>query len=272
MASFAEQSIGLPSLANARELGGYVIGGRRVRHALLLRGGSTATATPEDLSALSTKFHVAKVFDFRTSMERGSVPDKPVEGAVNIWLPAFDEQSGSMQKLSLPGEAYRNLGPWLRAHMSEQRVHDVPREMYLEMVRNEFTQIQYAGFFQNILATTEGAVYWHCSQGKDRTGLGAALILSALGADRDLVMQDFCLSNEYFADELKQYLDGLDDPADRAVIQTLIGVNPVYFGAALDLIDSTYGSMKNFLTGPLCLSEEDLETLRERYLEPIPTL
>ncbi len=271
MASFEEQSIGLPSLANARELGGYAIGGRRVRRGLLLRGGSTATASSEDLDALSKKFRVVKVFDFRTSMERTSVPDKDVEGAINIWLPAFDEQSGSMQKLSLPGEAYRDLGPWLRAHMSEQRVHDVPREMYLEMVRNEFTQVQYAGFFQNILSTRGGAVYWHCSQGKDRTGLGAALLLFALGADRELVMQDFCLSNEYYADELRLYLVGLDDPADRAVIQTLIGVNPEYFAAALDLVDSLYGSMQNFLTGPLCLSEEDIAALREYYLEPIPT-
>ena len=258
----------LSSIANARELGGYVLpDGRRIRHGLLLRGGALGTASQEDLDEMADVYHVTKVFDFRTSTELNILPDKPVRGAQGIWMPAFNEDSQSMELLTFPPEAYRDLGNWLVRNASNQMVRDAARLLYIGLVRNEFTQIQYAGFLQNIVNTTDGAVYWHCSQGKDRTGLGAAFILAALGADRELIMKDFDISNIFYADEVARYKAMLDKEEEKAVIQTFVGVSCEAFSAALDLIDSTYGSLYGYLTGPLCLSDEDMEVLRRRYLE-----
>lgn len=258
----------LNSVANARELGGYQLpDGSRIRQGLLLRGGSLAKASDEDLRRMSDEYHVAKIFDFRTEIEVGHAPDREVQGASNIWMPAFDEKSMEMKDLALPSKAYMNLGEWLVINAADKRVQKVARKMYMEMVTNEFTQVQYAGFMQNILFTTEGAVFWHCSQGKDRTGLGSALILAALGADRDLIMKDFAISNEYYKNELDHYLPRVETEEEKKVIQTFIGVNCEYFESALDLIDSTWGSMDNYLKGPICLGDDDIRTLRERYLE-----
>ena len=258
----------LDTVANARELGGYILpDGSKIRQGLLLRGGSLAKASDADLRRMSEEFHVAKIFDFRTGIEVEHAPDRDVPGAQNIWMPAFDEKSMEMKDLALPPSAYMNLGEWLVLHAKEKKVRKVASSMYKEMVTNEFTQVQYAGFMQNILFTTEGAVFWHCSQGKDRTGLGSALILGALGADRELIMKDFAISNEYYANELGHFLPRVETDAEKRVIQTFIGVNCEYFEAALDLIDSTWGSMDAFLRGPICLGDEDIRTLRERYLE-----
>lgn len=258
----------LNTVANARELGGYILpDGSKIRQGLLLRGGSLAKASDADLRRMSEEFHVTKIFDFRTGIEVGHAPDRDVPGARNIWMPAFDEKSMEMKDLALPSKAYQNLGEWLVLYAKEEKIQKVAANMYKEMVTNEFTQVQYAGFMQNILFTTEGAVFWHCSQGKDRTGFGAALVLAALGADRDLIMKDFAISNEFYANELSQYLPRVETDAEKRVIQTFIGVNCDYFEAALDLIDSTWGSMDAFLRGPICLEDEDIRTLRERYLE-----
>ena len=258
----------LDSVINSRELGGYRLpGGSVVKEGLLLRGGALARISEEDITVLKDRYHLAKVFDFRTKIELQYAPDKEIPGAQNIWMPAFDENAMEMKKMSLPHQAYRNLGEWLVQNAREPAIQEIARNMYSEMVTNEFTQIQYAGFFQNILATTEGAVYWHCSQGKDRTGLGAALILGALGADRELIMTDFAISNKCYAKELEAFLPRVNTAAEKAVIQTFIGVNCDYFSAALDLIDSTWGSLEAYLTGPLCLSPEDISALRSRYLQ-----
>lgn len=266
--NFATQSIGLASIPNARDLGGYVLpDGSRIRRGLLLRGGALAGACPEDLAKLKDVFNLSKVFDFRTSVERQLAPDKAVEGAMNLWFPAFDEESQTMQDMSLPHEAYRNLGPWLLVHGHEALVQKVASQMYLSMVCNDFTQVQYAGFLQNIVNTPSGSVYWHCSQGKDRTGLGAALILFALGADRALVMKDFAISAEYYAEELAPYLAQVSTDGEKAVMQTFISVNCRYFEDALDWIEAGYGSFMNFLEGPLCLGLDDIQVLRNRYLE-----
>jgi len=257
----------LPSIANVRDLGGTVLpGGRTVRKGLLLRGGALSTASPEDLREMSETYRVAKVFDFRTSMELQSAPDPEVKGARNIWMPAFDEQSETFRTRNLPHDAYSHLGEYLVEHARDPFVQDVAANLYTAMIENEFTQVQYAGFLQNIIATLEGAVYWHCSQGKDRTGFGAAFLLAALGADRQAIMYDYCLSSDYYAEELSRYLPLVSTEEERSVLRTFISVNPAAFEAALDLIDRTYGSMDEFIKGPLCLDSADLDILRERYL------
>lgn len=257
----------LESIANVRDLGGTVLpGGRTVRGGLLLRGGALSTASPEDLRTLRDRYKVAKIFDFRTSMELKYAPDPEIEGAKNIWLPAFDEASETFRTRNLPHDAYSRLGEYLVENARDPFVQDVAAHLYTDMVLNEFTQIQYAGFLQNILATPEGAVYWHCSQGKDRTGLGAAFLLAALGADREAIMRDYCLSAEFYAADLAKYIDLVETQEEKTVLRTFVSVNPRAFEAALDLIDLNYGSMEEFIKGPLCLDGADLDILRKRYL------
>lgn len=241
--------------------------GRRIKNGLLLRGGDLSNASDEDLATMSQRYHVAKVFDFRTSMEVNRAPDREVLGARNIWLPAFNEDNQTMAAMSLPQEAYLDLPHWLAAHAAEPMVQRVASHLYTDMVVEEFTQIQYAGFLQNIVNTPDGAVYWHCSQGKDRTGIGAAFLLAALGADRELIMKDYEISNIFYKKDVEDGYANVSTQEEREVILTFLGVNSKYFAAALDLIDKEYGSMKNFLTGPLLLSEEDMKVLQDRYLE-----
>ena len=256
----------LPSIANVRDLGGIRVKGGTVREGLLLRGGSLSSASDEDIELLSERYHVRRIFDFRTSIERRYAPDREVKGAQNIWLPAFDESSSQFLSRNLPQEAYRDLGNFLVKNASRAEVQEIASKLYLNMVENDFTLVQYAGFLQNILACEGGAVYWHCSQGKDRTGLGAAFLLAALGADRDAIMDDFCLSKVFYEEELNHFLSFVSTDEEKAVLQTFISVNDVYFSQALDYMEKFYGSVQEMLQGPLCLSEEDLEKLRDYYL------
>ena len=257
----------LPGVVNVRDLGGIRLPSGTVRKGLLLRGGTLDSASDEAVSILSGQYHISKVFDFRTTFERTVAPDREIPGAQNVWLPAYDETSQSFIKRSLPQHAYRNLGPWLTEHAGEPFVQDVARHIYLDMVENEFTLIQYAGFFQNILLTEGGAVYWHCSQGKDRTGLGAALLLAALGADRATIMSDYSLSADWYAEELGRYTPLVKTEEERTVLRTFVSVNPDYFSQALDFLEASYGSMQDVLEGPLCLSPDDIGALRSYYLE-----
>ena len=269
--TFASQSIGLPSVANARELGGIVLpDGRRVRHGLLLRGGNLSVASKDDLLRLRTAFPLTHDFDFRTEAEVTIAPDPPLPGIRFVWLPAIDPDTEKPGISALPQDAYRHLDVWLIENAQDEMVQRVARRLYNDMVVNEYTQLQYAAFLQMVTAA-EGAVYWHCSQGKDRTGLAAAFLLAALGADRETIMADYEISNDYYHDITARIIQevrarsGNDDAV--AVIQTFIGVNPEYFSGALDLIDKKYGSMQNYLTNQLLLSENDMARLRDRLLE-----
>jgi protein-tyrosine phosphatase len=110
-----------------------------------------------------------------------------------------------------------------------------------------------------------GAVLWHCTQGKDRAGSASAMLLAALGADRELIMADFILSKDYYdpmASKIKTETD-----LQRAVVNTLISANPEIFEATLDKVDAQYGSLRNYLTECIGVTPEMMEMLRARYLE-----
>lgn len=266
--SFATQEVGLPSIVNARELGGYILpDGRKVRGGLLLRGGALAGASDEDIALFRDRYHLVHNFDFRTKMELETAPDRVIEGADHIWLPAIDELTEALAGRSLPDEAYRNLPDWLVENSHNEMVQDVAHHLYLDMVFNEYTQLQYAAFLQTLVSTKEGAVYWHCSQGKDRTGLASTFLLAALGADRELIMQDYLISYEFYKDLVESLYKKVSTEAERKVILTFIGVNAEYYEEMLDLIDKRYGSLMAYLKGPLCLTDGDMEVLRSRYLE-----
>ena len=270
---WATQSVPLSSVINARELGGYVLpDGSRIRRGLLLRGGSLAQLSDEDRARFADGYSLRYVFDFRTEGETRHAPDRDVPGARYVWLPAIDPETEKLGTTILPREAYADLPGFLVRHASTPLVQDVARRLYTDMVTNEYTQLQYSAFLQMIAGLDDGAVFWHCSQGKDRTGLGAAFLLAALGADRDLIMADFAISNEYYRAEVEMLSEVLlrqgAGKAELDVVRTFVGVNTDYFAAALDLIDSTYGSMDDFLRNQLLLSDEDRIRMRYRLLEP----
>lgn len=266
--TFATQDAGLASIANARELGGYVLpDGHSVRRGLLLRGGALATASDEDIASLRSRYHLVHNFDFRTESEVETAPDRVIEGSDRIWLPAIDERTEALAGMSLPEDAYRNLPVWLVDNSANPLVQEVAHRLYPDMVFNEYTQLQYAAFLQTVVTTGQGAVYWHCSQGKDRTGLASTFLLAALGADRKLIMQDYLISYEFYRNTVEELYGKVATEGERKVILTFIGVNAEYYEETLDMIDRHYGSLMAYLKGPLCLTDEDISRLRARYLE-----
>ncbi len=268
MYSLSTQKIGLKSVINARELGGYVLpDGRRIRRGLLLRGGSFAALTPEDRATLRDRYRLAVNCDFRTETEVSIAPDRPVQGARHIWFPIIDPDSDNVEGKSFPAEAFTDLENFLVKYAHTDIAQNIARNLYVDMVMNGYTQDQYAEFMRIVADTPSGAIYWHCSQGKDRTGLAAAFILCALGADRELILQDYRISDEFYRDEVERVNMRVSTPEEKAVIRTFIGVNEDYFVLALDLIDETYGSLEAYLKGPLRMTDEDFVKMRERYLE-----
>ena len=266
------QSLRMDSVPNARELKGYVTeDGRRIKAGLLLRTGDLSRASQRDLDRLSREYHLAIDFDFRMEMEVRHAPDRPVEGAEYFWLPTLDPEKAEISTDELQGTGITGFRDFVTKGASHPYVQNFARTMYTGMVDSEYTQLQYAVFFQKILSTPDGAILWHCSQGKDRTGLGTAFILFALGASRETVLADYRISNEAFAPEIEKatrYILSLGGgEAELTVVNSLVGANEAYFIDALDLIDRKYGSMQDYLRDILLVSEADQATLRDRYLE-----
>lgn len=272
--SLETQSIEFDHIANARDLGGIEVGdGRHVRRGLLLRGGRLSKASDKDVAALRDKYHLAYIFDFRTDSEVKRAPDRDVPGAEYVWMPTIDQKTDTLLQPHLPPEAYHDLARYFVLHSSDPDVKRVAHDMYPDLVSNEYTQLQYSSFLQMVSNVENGAVFLHCSQGKDRTGLGAAFILAALGASRETIMEEFDLSNVYYEQEMEDAFRTLRDAGveigqdQEDAVHAFIGVSLFDFVRALDMIDRDYGSLDKYLHEILFLSDDDIKRLRDRLLE-----
>jgi protein-tyrosine phosphatase len=119
---------------------------------------------------------------------------------------------------------------------------------------------RYRSLFEHLLACDAPLVF-HCTAGKDRTGLAAALILLALGVSRDDVMHDYLLTNHYLK---VRHADAPGVPAD--VLLLLNQVREEFLGAAFEVIDQLHGSVDGYLETGLGVGPHERNRLAGMYL------
>ena len=271
---FAQQFLPVKSIVNARDLGGYTLpDGQMVRDGLLIRSAHLADATNADIAYLQG-LGTVKVIDFRREEEKVGKADKEIPGALNISLPidatgAMASNATEEERKKFGGKKKFDIRKFIVMAAFNEKAQTVAREMYPTLLFHPDCQKQFAVFMQELVNTPDGAILFHCSQGKDRTGIASALILAALGADRETIVKDFDATNQVYEKDVKKYtrrvknLGGKEE--EIAVVKAFMGANTDNFVKALDTLEARYGSLKGYLMGPMGLSEEDLAVLKARY-------
>lgn len=267
-----KRSIGLLSVGNARELGGLPAGDTTVCHGVLLRTGGLATASKEDLARLQEVYDVARVIDFRMSYEREQNPDPDVPGAQNIFLPVLEIQDAPGFDPSMLYQLPQLMADRQSMLRLAIQMGMLSPTLYQNFVLSERGRMAYRQFFQTLLELPEGkAVLWHCKDGKDRTGIAAMLLLMALGASRQTIMEDYLLTNVYNASaiaEARAMLEHapMDDHTKRQMLFVMGSVFEEYLQAAWDAIDDAYGSVDAYLIEALGVGEAERVVLKDKFL------
>ena len=256
-------------IENARELGGIPVGdGRRVKEGCLIRTGMLASVSARDEERLRKEFHVTDIIDLRTDVEISQHPDQTPEGMNYHWHPIFHGKVLGISREEEEAEdpVEKRL---IYVRSLEGKAHDSMLRLYPMMVSDPYCVGQLAGFFRLLLAHEEGAFLWHCTAGKDRTGVTAALLLYALGASRETIYEDYLATNEALKGRhqriTREIMDRTGDEALAGQAVVLDSVHRDYLTAVFDTIEEKYGGMENFLTGQLAVTEAERSLLREKY-------
>lgn len=261
----------LEGLPNTRDVRGLPTDdGRYVKHARLLRSGALDHATARDLEVLLDDYQVRTVIDLRTEEERKEHPD-PQDGLVGVRFADAPVLSASTFGVTREGGMMQAL-KMLRT--VQKNPASIMEEVYERMMLDEQSQRGFAQFFDDVLAAEDGSVLWHCTIGKDRAGLAAALLLHALGVKREAVEQDYLATNKYVQSETQNIMDalssfGLGDKLDKS-IHVINSADPRFLHAALDAVEKQYGSLDAYVRDQLSVTDEKREVLRARYLTDDP--
>ena len=259
------------NIVNARDMAGMIgAGGREIVPHRLLRSAHLHDASEADMNCLQGVYQLRRVFDFRSLGEAQFLPDKELREATHHLLPTLDMSVEKTTGQAIPQEAFLDLENHIVAYSFYPEVQQMAANMYPSLIRSEYSQLQYAAFLRLIIETPQGGVLWHCFQGKDRTGWGAAFLLSALGVDREAIIEDFDLSNEAYTDLVNRLNNDIVSQGggenEMDVVQAFMGVSTKNFVSTLRLIDNEYGGMMSYLSNQLFLTKDDISLLRHRYL------
>lgn len=243
----------LQGTSNFRDLGGYpAAGGRHVKWGHIYRSADISKLTDSDLQTLQSR-HVALVCDLRGPQEYAQSPDRLPTGARRIELPAGSEKIDP--RLLSGGAKTINRDSLMRAVYTN----------------TSFFPAKYKPMFDELLALDGSqAMLFHCTAGKDRTGIGAALVLSALGVSRQTILKDYAATDVYWQAGREQSLQrmaqaGLSAEAVNAY-RPLMAANPAYLAGTFATIDKQYGSVDKFLAKEMDLTPKKLAALRAKYL------
>ena len=173
--------IELRSVGNIRDLGGTGMkNGSVIRRGCLIRSAHLGYAAQADIQLLRDEHRLSKIIDLRTGGERSELPDHSF-GIEHLRLPIFNEFKAGI------------------SHETQQKQSDIPRME--DLYRFIMTDTDSVAGFRNVLKAIfthdyrKGSVLWHCTEGKDRCGMTTALVLTALGADRDTILEDYLETN-----------------------------------------------------------------------------
>jgi protein-tyrosine phosphatase len=242
----------LNGAANFRDLGGYeTADGHHVKWSRVFRSADISKLTDADLVLLKDRGITYDV-DLRGHQESAQAPDRVNAGTDYILCPAG---SDNMDWLKTITKLKGNQGD------------SVIRAFYSN---TQYFADRYKPFFGKLLALPDGqSLVFHCSAGKDRTGIAAALLLYALGVNYDTIVADYEASNYYRRAENAKLTNQMSKygHVDEEVANAMASAKKAYLDAAFDAIKTQYGSVDNFLKTQIGLDDQKVALLKKKFLE-----
>jgi protein-tyrosine phosphatase len=253
----SERHIPLSGTPNLRDIGGLPAANNRyVKWGLIYRSGAIDKLSAPDL-AYWKSLQIKEVVDFRNDTEIQNAPDK--------YPGNYDVKYVRAQIGISSSKTENNSARFMAMLKSDTTSATTARNMMIDVNRNMVANIKdFKPLFDELIANSgQKSLLFHCSAGKDRTGLASALILSALGVPEDVIVEEYTLTNKYF----KPYAmkNGTLNQYNPAVSAVVMSAEPEYIRAALNEMKSKYGSVQNCLEQEIGLDEEKRQILIQSY-------
>lgn len=251
---------GFTTELNLRELGGLpTTDGRHVRRGLFYRGSALVGLSDGECARIND-MGLATMLDLRAAGEASGTPDYVPDGCTYERIGGMRFADGSEVDFSPEAIArFEREAPEALADGSFME------RLYVSMAFGN----QAVHALVSHVAAGEVPVYFHCTAGKDRTGVCALVVCLLLGVERDAIFEDFLLTNEYRRSIIESIPERMPADTPPEVIerwQLANGVGESDLAAVCDAIEERYGSVEAYLAGEFGLDAAAVAALRDRYL------
>ncbi|MDR1016251.1 MAG: tyrosine-protein phosphatase [Coriobacteriales bacterium] len=259
-------------IQNFRDLSGITrADGAKVRPKALMRSGNFSQASEADLTRLHDDFGPWAVVDFRGETELEDSPDQPVAGASYHSLPTVDmNEVRDMDDPRHPGE---RIHIRTSADLVDSPDRPSPAELagqldlvYQLLATSTRATAAYRAFFELALEAAGRPLLWHCTQGKDRAGVGTFLMLRVLGFDIATATAEYMLSARFFQGVLDHLEAQGTSAADLAFYRPILLPERRRLNIYLDALDQERGGLEAYLGDDLGMTAAKRQQLQAAYL------
>ncbi|GJJ07072.1 hypothetical protein Clacol_001271 [Clathrus columnatus] len=248
-------------VSNIRTLGDYsskAFPRHKTKPNFLFRSGEISRVSEIGKKQLE-ELGIKKVFDLRSDieLEKFGTPVPELTSSVNIYrLPVFKKEDYSPEMIARRYKLYATGK--IESFM----------ELYSQILDNAI--ISYGTIFKHIRDYPDEGILFHCTAGKDRTGVLAALILKLAGVDSEDIAKDYALTRVGREPERALVISRLSkEPTfenNKESMLNLLEARAETMAAFLELLDEKYGGVQTYLEKYLGFSPEDVITIRDHLL------
>lgn len=252
-----DRSYAIPTAVNLRDLGGYpTADGQRVRWGLVYRSGTLNELSDADVERVAA-LGIHLLCDFRTAEETGVSPELP--------------ERLNARYLHLPLRADRDtVSRMIAALLSPAQLKTIMLRSYTDTIFENNADL-YGQVLTLLTDSKNLPLLFHCTAGKDRTGMFAALLLSLLGVPDDVIVTDYTLSNA-FNHRFRDYIGEAIAPLKRFGFTVdsfypLMIADGTMIRKVLETLRARYGSIEAYALSKTGITANTLATLRQNLLE-----
>ena len=251
LADSSQRLVHMQGAINFRDIGGYkTADGHEVRWGKVYRSASINKLTDQDMETMKDK-HIHTVIDFRGHAESAAAPDR--------LLPNTD--------YTLCYAGSDSIGNDMKSMVAMFKQGNMLDKMYgTEGV--QYFGARYKPMFQKLLGLKDDeSILYHCTGGRDRTGLATVFLLRILGVPEAKIEEDFVASNVYLGNMMNGYMKQLAQATGKTEQELAdeMKLRPELIQKTFKAIDAKYGSFDVFAQKELGIGKKEVAVLKKKY-------
>jgi len=251
----------IDGVLNVRDLGPYPTANPSLvtKPSLMYRSGEISGISEEGKSQLKS-LGITHIFDLRSDpeMAKWQSPIPHIDGVEVIHTPVFKNEDYSPEMMARRFKLYS-------ANKTEAFM-----ELYTQIMDNAGPSFR--AILHHIRDNPNSGCIFHCTAGKDRTGILAALLLKLAGVDDQTIAEDYALTRVGREPAREKIMARLrDEPlfaSNNEAVLNMFSCRPDIMKAFLSLLEERYGGVERYLKGVVQLTDKDISTIRSNILIP----
>ena len=248
-----------PNITNFRDLS-YLTNknGLHIKQNLILRSSKLNEITPNEARKLKDVYKLSYIIDLRNPVEARQKPDLYVTFARYDNIPLLAKK--------VNGITHENED---KKQVEEKKKSSRPQldKLYKDMAIEEYSITQLKTVIKRIMANRDGSSLYHCSEGKDRTGIVTLILLTILDFDIDTIFEDYLLTNRFVKSKAKKmaFQALLKEKSVKSMkkVYAIYTVDRSYLQGYIDGIIDQYGTIDDFIHLGLEISNDEIEEFKK---------